>query len=184
MIFPTPRRLIGLALAAALLPINAQAQTVVFPDLASHIKLGDLVSLTDSDGKRVEGKVTDLTVSSLTLLLDGSGTKSVFREATVSRIVIKDSRRNGALIGLAAGAIPGVILGFGFKEYCYNEASSCPAAPFGMGAVFGGIGAAIGAGIDGLIHKSIRVARRPGATLNLSPIVAPNTQGIRVSIRF
>ena len=35
MILSVLRGLIGLALAVALLPINGQAQTVVFPDVAS-----------------------------------------------------------------------------------------------------------------------------------------------------
>ena len=184
MILSMLRGLAGVALAVALLPIDAQAQTVVFPDLASHIRSGDRVSLTDRDGTRVEGEVADLTASSLTLLLDASATKRVFPEATVSRIVVKDSLRNGALIGLAAGALPGAILGVYATSLCEGDDGCAVLLPVVGGAFYGGIGAAIGAGIDALIKKTIDVSRQPRASVTLAPVFGPNQQGIRVSIRF
>jgi hypothetical protein len=176
MILSTARQLIGLALAAALLPINARAQTVVFPDLASHIKLCDSVSLIDSDGGRVEGAVADVTTASRTLLLNDA--KTVFPEATVSGRFINDPVWEGALIGLAVGAVAGAMLG---RLSC-ADSGTCTSGPIVLGALLGGLGAWIGARIDGLI--SIRVPYRLGASLKVSPIVAPNPQGIRMSIRF
>ncbi len=109
---------------------------------------------------------------------------NAFPEATARRIVVKDSKKNGALIGLVVGAVPGVALGLGIRTYCENEASRCPAAPVVTGAVFGAIGAGIGAGIDALIHKSINIPGLQRSHVMLSPVIGIERQGIVVSLRF
>jgi hypothetical protein len=175
------RRLTWLALIAALVPGAVRAQSVVFSDLSWYVKPGDTVSV-DAGGQQIKGKVTTLTAASLTLQLDDL-TKD-FPEAAVRRVVVHDSRLNGALIGAAAGAVPGTMLGFGWKQYCENESASCPAAPLVFGAVFGAAGAAIGAGIDGLIRRTIFVSPRRSPHLTVSPELGPHRRGIVVSVRF
>lgn len=177
------RRLIWLVVILAVAPASAVAQTITFVELPNHIKPGDIVSLTEADGRRTEGRVTTISTGSLGLQVNATETKA-FPEAAVRRIVVKDSKRNGALIGLVAGAVPGVALGMGFKTYCENEASRCDAAPLLTGAVFGAIGAGIGAGIDGLIHRSLKVSSAQVNRVTLAPVVGIHRQGIVVSIRF
>lgn len=179
----TLRRPVWLALAVALVPSTARAQAVSFPELPDHIKAGNTVSIVEPNGERITGKIADLTSSSLTLLLE-DGKKKTFPEVDVRRIVVRDSRRNGALIGLAAGAIPGAILGFWARAACEGEDACAALMPLVSGAFYGGIGAAIGAGIDGVINKTIDVSRQQPASLTVAPVVGLNRQGMLVSIRF
>jgi hypothetical protein len=84
----------------------------------------------------------------------------------------RDSRRNGFLIGLVAGAIPGVLAGMGIKRYCENEARDCSSAVPIVGVLGGAVGGLIGAAVDDAIGNSISDSRpRPPA-------------GVRFSIRF
>jgi hypothetical protein len=84
----------------------------------------------------------------------------------------RDSRLNGFLIGLAAGAVPGIMLGMGIRRYCENEATSCPSAVPIFGVIGGLGGGAIGFGIDSAIHQSPTFGR---------PRPSP---GVRFSFRF
>lgn len=82
----------------------------------------------------------------------------------------RDSRLNGFLIGFAAGAVPGIMLGMGIKTYCENEATSCPIAVPIVGGLFGLAGGGIGYAIDGAIHgQSLTFGRpRPSPSLRFS----------------
>jgi hypothetical protein len=84
----------------------------------------------------------------------------------------RDSRWNGFLIGVVAGAVPGVLLGLGVKRYCSNEARSCDSAVPLAGALGGLVGGFVGAAVDDSIGNSIGSYR---------PRPAP---GVRFSIRF
>ena len=176
--------LLSLVLGVALVvPERAVAQTVPFARLSDHVKVGDVVSMTGPDGRLTIGEVAELTATSLTLLVN-EAERRAFAEGAVRRVAVRDSRRNGALIGLAIGAVPGAWLGTLMTTYCTNEASSCPAAPFVLGAATGVTGAAIGAGIDGLINRAVDVAPPRGAGLTVSPVIGAGRQGILMSIRF
>lgn len=155
---------------ALVIPGSAVAQTVPFAQLADHVKVGDVVSMTGPDGRRTNGKIAELTATSLTLLVNDVH-RQAFAEAAVSKVAIRDSRKNGALIGLAGGVVPGAWLGTIMTTYCTNEATTCPAAPFVLGAVTGATGAAIGAGIDGLINRAVNVTPRRGAGVTVSPVI-------------
>ncbi len=86
---------------------------------------------------------------------------SGFAEAQTPNARRRDSRLNGFLIGLVAGAVPGVMLGMGIKRYCENESASCPAAPIIVGGLTGLAGGGIGYAIDGAIHKQALTFGRP-----------------------
>ena len=81
-----------------------------------------------------------------------------------------DSRLNGFLIGFAAGAVPGILLGMGIRQYCENESASCPAAVPITGILTGFIGGGIGYAIDGAIHgQSLTFGRpRPSPAMRVS----------------
>ncbi len=182
--FRIAQLVIGIFVCVFLIHGFAVAQSVAIAELPAYVKTGDAVSITGVDGSRLEGRVAALTDRSLTLLVNDSATGDI-RLADVGQIVIRDSRKNGALIGLAAGAVPGTALGFFMSKYCANEGGSgCSNGPVVIGAIFGGVGAAIGGAIDGLIRRTIRVNPRQGVRVNVSPIVRTDRRGMSVSIRF
>jgi len=70
MISPNRRRLGGLVLAVALVPNAASAQTVgrSFDELQRTLKVGQTVFVTDESGRQTQGKVADVSASSLVIL--------------------------------------------------------------------------------------------------------------------
>ena len=165
-----------LVLIGALVPADARAQTIPFTELSGRVKPGDSVSITGADGRRTKGRVTELTASSLTLRVNNE--RRTFPEATVRRVVVNDSLANGVLIGFAAGFASGAVIG-----WAAAAGESYEAVP-GAGVVFGGLGAAIGAGVDGLFRRRINVSQPQSATFTVSPVVSPDRQAMLVSIRF
>src|SRR5688572_24816054 len=126
------------------LPGLAAAQTAAssFGELAANLKLGKTVHVTDEAGRKVKGKMTDLSPSSLDVLVDGK--KETFAESSVREI--SERRRYtgaGAATGGAAGAILGVLFGIAVGPRC-----SCTAQALAVGVgLFGGAGAGAGAAI-------------------------------------
>jgi len=151
-----------LLLGSLVLGLAAEARAQVvdsFAELPGVLKSGTKVFVADDSGQTTKGKITALSPASIALLTNRDERISLpsNRVRMVSRI---DSRWNGFLIGAAAGAVPGAMLGAGFKTYCENESASCPQAPLVMGALFGLAGGWIGAGIDGLIDGQKVVYQR------------------------
>ncbi len=183
--FRLSRALVGVSIFGFLIHGYAEAQTVSLAELPDHVNVGDSVSATGVDGSRFEGRIAELTGRSLTLSVNDTDTRTLELTA-LAQIVVRDSQKNGALIGLAAGAIPGAALGIFISLYCENEGggSQCQAAPFVLGGLFGGAGAAIGAGIDGLIRRTIKFSPSQGVNLKVSPVVRADRQGMRMSIQF
>src|SRR5262245_19556706 len=104
------------ALPAATALAQTPAQTLAgMPSFASAID-GKNVRIT-ADGVRREGRVTSLSRESLTLVENGVPMTIPFQQiARVERST--HYLRNGTLIGLAAGASLGVMLGVGMCEDC------------------------------------------------------------------
>ena len=98
-----------------------------------------------------------LSPASLELLKDTADARGVFQQGAGQ--VQRDSRLNGFLIGVVAGAIPGIWLGMGISTYCENESKSCPAMIPIMGGLFGLAGGGIGYAIDGAIGQSVTIGR-------------------------
>ena len=118
----------------------------------ANVAPGEKIVLTTSDGERVEGRLRTITPDLVTLdLRKGLGMIEMRR---VNRIVVKDSIRNGLLMGLAIGAGAGVAGGLVMNAICVNETGGClgDAAVLGLAGAAGG--AAIGAGLDGLQHRT------------------------------
>jgi len=103
-------------------------------------------------------------------LLAKDGVKSAWQAPAPKQ---PDSRLNGFLIGFAVGAVPGIMLGMGIRQYCENESASCPAAVPITGILTGFAGGGIGYAIDGAIHGQTLTFGRP----------RPNA-AIRVSFKF
>ena len=122
-----------------------------FERLPEVVKTGNRVFVTDEKGQQTKGKLSELSPASLTILTGGYEQPRAFPSDRVMRVSRLDSRLNGFLIGFAAGAVPGILLGVGFTTYCENESAHCPGAPAYLGGALGLIGGWIGFAIDGAI---------------------------------
>jgi len=171
----------------ALMPSLALAQqSRSFAALQSVLKIGDSVRVTDSSGKVAEGRIADVSVSALKLLVAGrqqdmpeSGIREVKRRRP-------DPRWNGALIGAAIGALAGAAV----KQW------NCGSTDCGEGGLvdpgFYVFGAGIGAGAGALVDRSIKrfdtvFVRPPTASrrsFKLTPILSKKAKGLELWLRF
>ena len=176
---------IGLAVA---LPAAAQQPVAAFGDLPTVVKKGTVVFVQDEKGERTKGKISELSEKSLQLTTGGAFPRTVtFGADRVWRVSTLDSRLNGFLIGVAAGAVPGLILGHGFKQWCINESGShCDNQYAYWGGFLGLVGGWIGYAVDGAIDGPTLVFRRSSASVDLrvTPIVTNRPAGVRLSLRF
>ena len=131
----------------------AQGTAPAVPDLGAKVKTGDIVDVADTDGRHVAGRVVDLQAETVTLT--GAGQRFTIPSNRVVRITKKDSVKNGALIGLAIGAVPGAIGAWAISTICDNEGADCGVGSAVLFALGAGAGLAIGAGADGLHHAVV-----------------------------
>jgi hypothetical protein len=151
-----------------------------FDQLNTRLKPGDMVYVTDAQGHEVEGKILSLSPDALTLNA-GSPRTFAARDVNTIRGRQHDALWDGALVGFAVGG--GLALGClaVARDMCLTDI-----------ALWGGIGAAIGVGIDALMPGKMAVAYRvPGsagsgssARFSFAPVVTPRTKGVAVSLSF
>ncbi len=171
---------VGLCLAA--MPSAAVAQGIAknLDELRLLVRAGETVSVTDVSRNETSGKILSLSASAITLEVDGRPRE--FKEAEVSRITQRrgDPLGNGALWGLAAGA--GLI---GLSMLPTLEEGDGGIAVLVI-AVFGGIGAAIGVGIDSRITRRQVIFEPPaGATaVSVVPLMTGGRKGAVIRIAF
>jgi hypothetical protein len=166
-----------LAAFAVLVPSPAPAQSVAntFEELGQVLKKGQTIVVTDASGQRTKGKVSDLSPSSLVIVIPDART---FAEGSVAEIRRTDSVRNGALIGAGVG------VGLSIWDYAIDPSEPGNAA---YTAVFVTLGTAIGAGIDALVNKGGKVvyrSRPQPRSLTISPLARKGRQGVLLSLRF
>jgi hypothetical protein len=151
------------------------------------VRPGDTVSVTDVNGREVSGRITDLSASSLALTVEGSPRE--WREAEVATIKQRrgDSLANGALIGLGVGAgVAAVGIAMWVNSDTY-EGETTAGEAVGVTFLYGGLGAAIGTGIDALITRRQVVFERrsaSGVSVQIAPMVTPTRAAARVRIEF
>ena len=166
----------------------AQAPVTSFDQLATRLRTGDTVMVTDKNGQVVKGKVVDLSASSLVLRTQGE-TRDV-QAATVTAITWQrpHSLKKGALTGLVIGAAVAVVviaLPAGDCTDCEDVAGAkalLAAISIGAGA---GIGCAVGAATPG---KEVLVYRAPSSPsagrISIAPILTPRRQGVAIRVSF
>lgn len=167
-----------------LIAASAEAQQIAgtFDQLRVLVKPGDTLTITDRAGERRQGKLTQLSTSSL--VLDVSGTPRQFQESDVDAIEQRgsDSLKNGALIGLGIGSALGAVV-VGVAASKGEEAGLAAIA-----AVFyAGIGAGIGVGIDALIEGRRVIYARSSSnevTFNISPMLNRSRKGVLFTVRL
>jgi len=167
--------LLAFALAAAQEPVRD------FSQLNTRLKPGDTIWVTDGQGRQVKGRINSLAPDSLGVDAGGFRTFSA-GDVTMIHLREGDSLANGALIGLAVGAVAGALV---MVAVCDGEAGCAPG-----GALLGaGAGAGIGVGIDAARGgKRVLAYRAPGASgsacLSLAPLIMPRTKGVAVAFSF
>lgn len=163
---------------------RAQELAGTFDQLRVLVKTGDTITVTDQAGIETRGRLTELSPSSLALMVDGQ--KRVYAAPDVSTIQAKrtDPLANGALWGLGVGATLGLALGLYMEGWDSEPSHGALAVTAAL--TYGGIGAGIGAGLDAL-HQSRQVIyagpRRIARGLTMAPMVGRRT-GVALSIGF
>ncbi len=182
------RTAIVTALTFLLVPalVRAQEPVKAFESLNTRLKAGDKIIVTDTQGREHQGKILEISPSALTLDRDGGQTLSA-SEVQLVQERPHDSLKNGALIGLAAGLALG---GLAAADCTGGRCDLAPAEVFLIvGGIYGGVGAAIGMGIDALIPGKKRVVyRAPEAKsvtrVLIAPVITARTKGVAVSLSF
>ena len=163
-----PSTVLALAMVISGLAARPAAGQTQHSDPSSTVRPGDRVIVT-ANNTRIPGRVTAVSASIITLaarasLFEGTDPRAGTIALSVpvnriERIQRADSLWNGFLIGFAAGAVPGAIVG---QVSCgEGPAGTCArGATIGI-MLFGGLGGAIGAGIDETLKKTI-YRRGPG----------------------
>ena len=164
----------------------AQGQTLAssFDQLQVLVKQGDTISVTDTTGRELRGRIETLSQSSLSLFVDGGRHDLPEREVRTIRQRRSDSLANGAKWGLGIGAGLGLAGGLAIaSEYSDGGGVYIPI----LALVYGGIGAGVGAGLDALVLSNQVIYHKPAsasARVTVSPLVTSDHKGVRLSVRF
>ena len=171
------------ALLLLIIP-SAEAQQIAgtFDQLRVLVKPGDTLTITDSTGLRVRGRLSEVTASSLRL--DVSGGLRQFQDADVNTIEKRgsDSLKNGAIIGMAVGG------GLAALAMATAGMTGEDAGVFVAGAlIYTGIGAGIGVGIDAVVEgpRVIYASSSSARTrLTIAPLLGRSRKGVLLSLRL
>ena len=158
-------------LVLCLVPGITFAQTAPERDRQFRVRNGQLVRVTQLDGSRIEGALASITGEELTLR--GAQPVTIRRDA-VRVLEVRDSPKEGALVGLAVGSVAGL-----FGGHVCLEDNACIWTP---ALVAAGFGAAIGALIDRATPWKTTYRGRP--RMSVSPLVARRGGGLIVQWRF
>lgn len=164
-------------LILAVLPTLATAQPVTsFSELPQRLNVGDTVTVDRVDGTHTRGHLVRMTPGGLVVK---TATDDIALASDQVRRITSccDSLRNGALIGLAAGAVLGVAASRSIAENTPSYGWDLLAA-----GLLGGVGAGLGVGLDALIrtHKTVYQAPRVSARVS----VAPGRPQVSVQLRW
>lgn len=182
------RTVVVTASAILLLPalVLGQDPVATFDQLNTRLKVGETVYVTDTQGREREGTILELSALSLTLDHHGAQKLAVTEVQLVQKRQ-RDSLVNGALIGLAIGAVVGA--GLVAASKCDpGECYAVPAADIFLGGVCVGAGVGIGLLADAAIPGKKRVVYRapgsPSTHVLVVPFVTPRTRGVALSFSF
>lgn len=187
MVTPPTSRIATLLLLLLVTAPFAEAQEAAtsLEQLQRLLREGDSVTVTDTSGREITGRIADLSASSLTLL---AGTRRHdFADAGIRMIRQRrnDSLVNGTVVGAVAGAAVGLVWMAAITcDGCSWDPSWFPAAMVGLTT---GIGAGVGVGIDALIHGRQVIYSRPAtsaSTMRVTPFALHGRKGVLVSIGF
>jgi hypothetical protein len=179
---------VGLAL---LLTSNHAAAQTQADDIRARVKERQKVSITDDQGREVNGRITTIAADALTITPDRAPRVVVPYGQIVRIDRPHDTLANGALIGLGFGAA------LGFAGMAADDHKSCDPGAFldcsdttGVGYIagtlfVGALGSAVGVGVDVLIRRDRGIYRRgERAELVVSPVLARGRRGAVFSMSW
>lgn len=177
--------LVGSAALLLAVPVRAQHVATSFEEVRGQVEPGETIYVTDTSGVTVKGNLVRLSTASLEVRVrrDGAAPPLRLSERDVNNIVVErfDSWWNGALIGLAGGAVPGLLIELaGRSEY---EKFS------GAGALgLGSIGLITGLLIDVLNKEKVTVyVHTPtpqSRDVNIVPLLSTSVTGVQLCVGF
>jgi hypothetical protein len=177
------------ALDAAVAAASAQEVASSFDALASRIRVGQRIWVTDATGREVDGRLERLSIDGLVLRVDGLET---FAAPDVRRVRARapDSLKNGTLIGLGIGAGLGTAWCIGAIADDSGDIDAGVECAEGY-TVFPGLGALIGLAVDAVIPGKVCPVDQaplpeglPRATLMVVPLATSRVKGLVVSFAF
>jgi len=149
-------------LLAGLAPA-AHGQTVAsFERLPMRLNLGDTVTVRGDAGARWRGRIVAMTPDHLVLRIRETDV-TVTSDRVRSVAACCDRLWDGALIGFGIAGVLGALTVGGFAD-APDRASD---VALGV-AWFGGVGAAVGFGIDALLGREVAVYRAPDVGLQVA----------------
>ena len=165
---------------------NAGAQSAAssLGELTQRNVTGRTVYVTDDSGRKVKGKLVDLSPTSLTLL--NGRDRETFEEAKVVQLTeLRRETGKRALAGLGIGAMGGAVVALLSCGDCGEYAAPLAMAAAALG---GGIGAGVGAAVGAARPHEQVLFRAPRATaatrVSVAPIISNRGTGAAVSLRF
>ena len=174
--------LLGALLFSLATAANAQTSLDTFDDLRTVVKAGDRMTVTGASGGVFDGRLLDLTPTTIALKVDG-----VRREFAIDDVRSISRRqhanvRKGAWWGFGIGAGLGLL---GLPATECRLGPECGTAALRIGAVMGGLGAAIGAGFAAsTVTDRVIFEPRSGVKISFAPMVERQARGVRMSVRF
>jgi hypothetical protein len=157
--------------------------------IRARVKEGQEVTVTDEQGREFSGRIATVSGDGLRIVSKNAAADLLYGEIVrIGRP--RDTLSNGALIGLASGAA------FGFAVMLSEDNRSCnPDAFFDCSdpsasgyvvvtALTGGLGAAIGVGVDALIRSDGNLYQRGSTRMGVSPALFKGGPGARLSISW
>jgi hypothetical protein len=174
-------------------PALAQVRTVTLEELRRELSPGDSISLVQTTGEPVSGRlvrVEDTALEIRTEIRQATGKQRLDVRVPLSTIRSlerpRDSSRNGVRNGAGIGA--GVTLGMFIHAAAvdFNEIDEWAPTYLAMGALTTGVGALVGWAIDAARSKPhVRFnAPAPGAmSIRVAPLVA-RRKGVALAVSF
>lgn len=178
----------------AALPQDSRAEaphatTSARAEITAVVKPGQRVTVTDDEGRRVEGRIGMLGPDCLSV-----GSRTGNTDIEYARIVRIDRPHDGLGDGALWGFSAGAIVGFAFVVN--EDLSECDPGYFSCGdphalayavvpGIIGGLGAAIGVAADALVRRAPGLYRRGGpADVRFVPTLGRSVAGAMVSVRW
>jgi len=177
-------RMIGcyaVALAVLFPSSSASAQTDA-DRIRARVKDGQRVSITDNQGQEFKGSIHTVATDGLNMLVNGKSVDLPYD--TIIRIDRpNDGLANGALIGLGVGTAVGLIAWA--VDPCESFCVGGTGAAVGSTLIMGGLGAAVGVGIDALRHHEREIYKRGSSVhATIAPAIGRRGGGGVVSMTW
>jgi hypothetical protein len=177
------------AFLAMTAPASAQESAPSFATLTGHIRVGQVIWVTDTTGREVRGQLERLSTDKLVLKATGVDT---FTPHDVRRVRARDrdSLKNGTLIGLGVGGAMGSAWCIGAIADDSGDIDAPVECAEGF-TVFPALGALIGLAVDAVIPGKMRVVYQASprqadsrARLMVLPLFSSRVRGLGAVFAF